>query len=65
MTTETRAEADIRAYARRRGARRKRLTEPRTDWRTTLDARISICPGCDDWRFDGKCSRCDAARVAS
>lgn len=30
-----------------------------TTWRDQLDARINRCPGCDDWRWDHHCPRCD------
>lgn len=28
------------------------------DYRVQLDARISVCPGCDQWCWDKKCQRC-------
>ena len=34
----------------------------RPDWRVVLDARISHCPTCDEWVFDGRCARCDGIR---
>lgn len=33
-----------------------------TTWREQLDARISRCPSCDDWRFDGYCKACARRR---
>jgi ParB-like chromosome segregation protein Spo0J len=32
------------------------------DWKARLDARIDHCPGCDDWRWDAWCHRCDGER---
>jgi hypothetical protein len=29
------------------------------DWRDRLDDRIDRCPGCDEWRWDKRCSRCN------
>lgn len=29
------------------------------DWLERLDDRIDRCPGCDEWRWDKQCSRCD------
>jgi rRNA maturation protein Nop10 len=34
-------------------------------WRERLDARIDRCPGCDQWRFDQKCSQCGQTEQAS
>jgi len=31
------------------------------DWRVRLDARITRCPGCDQWRWDGVCAACNVA----
>ena len=31
------------------------------DWRVRLDARITRCPGCDQWRWDGVCAACNPA----
>ena len=31
------------------------------DWRVRLDARITRCPGCDQWRWDGVCATCNPA----
>lgn len=42
-----------------------RTTAPRTDWRTALDARITHCPTCDEWIFDGRCPRCGIAKAAA
>lgn len=32
---------------------------------TRQDARISRCPGCDDWCWDKKCTRCNVKAVAA
>ncbi len=29
------------------------------DWLERLDARIDRCPGCDEWRWDQRCNKCD------
>ena len=29
------------------------------NWREQLDARIDACRGCDQYRWDQRCSRCD------
>ena len=31
------------------------------DWKVRLDAHISRCPGCDQWRWDGVCATCNVA----
>jgi len=38
---------------------------PRPDWRVALDARISHCPSCDEWIFDGRCARCDGVKAVA
>jgi hypothetical protein len=59
-----------RAYWRKYRARNKvpvriewEPTAPRenripNDYRVRLDARISMCPGCDQWCFDQHCQYC-------
>lgn len=37
----------------------------RNTWLTLQDARISRCPGCDDWRWDHACARCRSTAVAA
>ena len=29
------------------------------DWLERLDDRIDRCPGCDEWRWDQHCERCE------
>jgi hypothetical protein len=29
------------------------------DWVERLDDRIDRCPGCDQWRWDRRCRKCD------
>lgn len=38
---------------------------PRIDWRTRLDARITRCPGCDQWQWDNHCGHCMAERTSA
>ncbi len=38
---------------------RLRPAHDHRDWRQRLDARITTCPGCDQWRWDAYCSKCD------
>ena len=42
-------------------ARAYRTERSTHGWRTRLDARITRCPGCDQWRWDGVCSACNPA----
>ena len=39
--------------------RRQRASVLMRDWLQRLDARIDRCAGCDQWRWDRECSRCD------
>ena len=34
------------------------------NWRKRLDDRIDQCPGCDDWRWDRECRRCNPEGAA-
>jgi hypothetical protein len=38
----------------------RKIREPRRmrDWKVRLDARLSTCPGCDQWCFDSICFTC-------
>lgn len=35
------------------------------DWRARLDARISRCPGCDQWCWDHQCPTCTTTEGAA
>lgn len=47
---------------------KRTYADPVTKWRAwlvTQDARISRCPGCDDWQWDKTCNRCTTQQKAA